>query len=109
MVSVDILFQIKSTQLNDIKFMWKKLKEWLLSSEMELPIDAIPLREEKRTETTAEREGITVRIELWHSNYLADGDTTISMCMFRWASFHIQYTFNSSHKINLLSLQFKIK
>ena len=47
--------------------------------------------------------------ELLHSNYLTDGDTTVSMYPFWWASCLIQYTYNSSHKINLFSLKFKIK
>ena len=34
---------------------------------------------------------------------------TISVHTFYWPSYHIQYTYNSSHKINLFSLQFKIK
>ena len=38
-----------------------------------------------------------------------DGDTMISMYPFRQVFCHIQYTYNSSHKINLLSLQFEIK
>merc|ERR1712238_363083 len=39
-----------------------------------------------------------------------DGDTPImSMYTFRWTSYHIQYTYNSFHTINLFSLQFKIK
>ena len=38
-----------------------------------------------------------------------DGETTISMYPFRRVSCCIQYTYNSSHKINLFSLQFKIK
>ena len=106
MVSMDILFQIKSTQW--YKVIVRKLSEWLSSSEMELLIVATPQREEKRTETTAQREGITVRINR-DTKYSTDGDTTISMYPYRQVSCYIQYTYNSAHKINLFSMQFQIK
>ena len=38
-----------------------------------------------------------------------DGDTPISMYLFRRASCFIHSTYNSFHKINLFSLQLKIK
>ena len=33
-----------------------------------------------------------------------DGDIMVRMCMIRRMSYYIQYTYNSSHKINLFSL-----
>ena len=38
-----------------------------------------------------------------------NGDTPISMYTFRQVACHLHSTYNSSHKINLFSLQFKIK
>ena len=66
--------------------------------------DATPQREEKRTETTVQMNRDTPTTQRRET-----GDIILSMYPFQWASCHIQYTFNSSHKINLFSLQFKIK
>ena len=70
--------------------------------------DATPQREEKRTDATPQREEKQTERR---RRYELNRDTpteTISMYPYRWASCHIQYTYNSSHKINLFSLQLKI-
>ena len=64
-VSMDILFEIKSTQLNDIKFMWEKLKEYGFRPVKRRVTDRCYSTKRRKTdgeETTAQREGITVRI-----------------------------------------------
>lgn len=66
-------------------------------------------KEKKNGQRRQHKERSYSTNESWHSNYSTDGDTPISMYRFWWPSHHIQYTYNSSHKINLFSLQLKIK
>ena len=57
-----ILFQIRSNQINDIKLLWEKIIRMALVQWNGVAINSTTQREEKRTETTAQRKGIMIRI-----------------------------------------------
>ena len=96
-VSVDILFQINSTQLNDIKFMWEEIGHVIRPAKRRCWCYSTKRRKTDGDDGTNESNRdtpTTQRIE------------TQRLYMFRWASCHIQYTYNSSHKINLFIFSF---
>ena len=87
----------------------------MMSAQRNGGANATPQREEKRTESTAQREElqyksiVTLQLLPQTKKHSTDGDTPISMYPFRWPSYQFQYTYSSSHKTNLFSLQLKIK
>ena len=79
----------------------------MMSAQKNGDANATPQREEKRTETTAQREELQYEsiVTLRLLNGRRHNDKYVSV---RQVSCHIQYTYNSSHKINLFSFKFEI-
>ena len=104
-ISVDILFQIKSTQWykdTGRKITKMALVQWTGVANCCYSTQ----REKKRMETTAQKEGITAQINCdtpTTQQTETQHITTIRMYTFWWTSCHIQYTHNSSQKQSFLS------
>ena len=90
-------------QINDMKLMWEESKEEVFAQRSR---GASIIAFSGNVTPTPTPTPLPLPQTKTHST---DGDTPISMYPFRWVSYHIQYTYNSSHKINLFSLQYKIK
>ena len=99
--------QINSTQWYQV-YVREIKRRWISPSETE-SYRLMLLHKEKKNGRRRQQKERALQYESWHSNYSTEGDKILSMYPFQWASCHIQYTYNSSHKINLFSLQFKIK